>query len=252
MDPDSSQTPRPAAPTRSEGLWFSDGGLILQAEDRLFRVAGSPDNQPLIEGCPVVTLHDSPKDVDYFLRAIFDSGFFERPPAPTTLDIVSGVLRLSTKYDVGYLRRRALLHLATVSACTLEEHTSIASTATFDSKRGLMSRAMLASEFNLQWAQLPAMYRISTCTVEQIMDGALTLSPPFALQRTCIAAHCSLRLAQTTETFSFLRPLSVPGCHFPDTCHHLRHNLYEKLCSHQRVDPHGGQRPRHVNERRFL
>ncbi|KAJ7729829.1 hypothetical protein DFH07DRAFT_703847, partial [Mycena maculata] len=122
--------------------------IVLQAGDRIFRVAGSlagsilaarstvfqdmlsipqPESQPLIVGCPIVVLHDSP-DAEYFLRAVFDSdlslscsfhasfspilaSFFERPPARTTFAILSGVLRLGIKYDVAYLRRRALLHL---------------------------------------------------------------------------------------------------------------------------------------------
>jgi hypothetical protein len=34
-----------------------------------------PDSQPLVDGCPLVTLHDSPVDAEYFLRAVFDSRF---------------------------------------------------------------------------------------------------------------------------------------------------------------------------------
>ncbi|KAJ7607255.1 hypothetical protein DFH06DRAFT_1486543 [Mycena polygramma] len=102
---------------RVDDLWFVDHGLVVQAGNRLFRVSSAtlaarssifrdmfsipqPERQPLIDGCPVILLHDSPIDAEYFLRAIFDSGFFERPPAPTTFPIVSGILKLSTKYDV--------------------------------------------------------------------------------------------------------------------------------------------------------
>ncbi|KAJ7610470.1 hypothetical protein FB45DRAFT_700290, partial [Roridomyces roridus] len=113
--------------TRVEDLWFEDSGLIIQAGDSLFRVSGSvlaarspifrdmlaipqPEDQPKMDGCPIVVLPDSAEDTEYFLRAIFDSSFFEGPPKPTTEPTVAGVLRLSTKYDIGFLRQRALLH----------------------------------------------------------------------------------------------------------------------------------------------
>lgn len=71
-------------------LWFSDCGLVIQAENSLFRVSGSmlavrssffrdmlafpqPANPDLVEGCPVVRLPDSAEDVTGFLTALFDS-----------------------------------------------------------------------------------------------------------------------------------------------------------------------------------
>ncbi len=77
-------------PTRVEELWFSDGGLVVQAEQSLFRVSAGilaarspvfqdmlsftqPPDAQSIEGCPVVKLLDSAADVTCFFRAIFDS-----------------------------------------------------------------------------------------------------------------------------------------------------------------------------------
>lgn len=77
-------------PTRVEELWFSDGNLIVQAETSLFRVYGAflaarssvfkdmlsfpqPADAEMVEGCPVVRLHDSADDVTCFFKAIFDS-----------------------------------------------------------------------------------------------------------------------------------------------------------------------------------
>ncbi|THU75115.1 hypothetical protein K435DRAFT_707641, partial [Dendrothele bispora CBS 962.96] len=112
---------------RVEELWFEDGTLIIEARGSAFRVyAGllsarssvfhdmmsipqpaSSASQP----CPTVTLHDSPQDLTHFLKAIMDSQYFESPPHKTSVPIITGVLRLSTKYDVPYLRKRALMHL---------------------------------------------------------------------------------------------------------------------------------------------
>jgi hypothetical protein len=77
-------------PTRVEELWFSDSGLVVQAEQSLFRVSGAvlaarspifkdmlsftqPPDAETIDGCPVVKLPDLAIDITCFFRAIFDS-----------------------------------------------------------------------------------------------------------------------------------------------------------------------------------
>lgn len=78
-------------PTRINGLWFDDGNLILKAETYLFRIYGGllaarssvfrdmlsfpppEEGNATLEGCPVVFVYDSPRDLTHFLRAIFDS-----------------------------------------------------------------------------------------------------------------------------------------------------------------------------------
>ena len=77
-------------PTRVEELWFSDGSLVVQAEQSLFRVSGAvlaarssvfndmlgiaqPPDSETIDGCSMVRLPDSAEDVTCFFRAIFDS-----------------------------------------------------------------------------------------------------------------------------------------------------------------------------------
>lgn len=71
-------------------LWYSDGSLVIQAEQSVFRVYGAvlaaqstffrdmllvpqPAEEPRIDGCPLVHIHDSAVDVKHFLKAIFDS-----------------------------------------------------------------------------------------------------------------------------------------------------------------------------------
>jgi hypothetical protein len=86
-----------------DGLWFSNDTLVvLRAGDSLFRIprsilaARSPvframfefpqpppcgdgmadsDGDEMMDGSPVVRLHDSPTQVEPFLRAIFDSRY---------------------------------------------------------------------------------------------------------------------------------------------------------------------------------
>lgn len=75
--------------TRAPGLWFEDGGLIIRAQSTLFRVSRdvlathssvfrdmlalpSAGEGNMRDGCPFVHLPDNAKDVEYFLRALFD------------------------------------------------------------------------------------------------------------------------------------------------------------------------------------
>ncbi|KAJ7205333.1 hypothetical protein B0H12DRAFT_986526, partial [Mycena haematopus] len=76
--------------------------------------SGAPGNQgdEFIDGIPVVVLHDAADDVEVFLRAIFDSSYFMPAPEPANFTDVLAILRLSHKYDVEYLQRRALRHLS--------------------------------------------------------------------------------------------------------------------------------------------
>ncbi|KAJ7182429.1 hypothetical protein C8R43DRAFT_1228861 [Mycena crocata] len=91
---------------RVENLWFSNDTLVIRAENRMFRVSKSilamrspvfsdmvvfpqptngektDDRDEMIEGSPVVHLHDSGTAVEALLNAIFDSSYFMPPPAP--------------------------------------------------------------------------------------------------------------------------------------------------------------------------
>jgi hypothetical protein len=79
---------------RVDELWFPDANLILRAENKLFRVYGGvlgarssvfrdmvafpqpahPEGD-IMDGIPVVRLHDSAGEVEEFLRAVFDSRY---------------------------------------------------------------------------------------------------------------------------------------------------------------------------------
>ncbi|KAJ7111286.1 hypothetical protein C8R44DRAFT_711711 [Mycena epipterygia] len=128
-----SDTPLPsdAALQRCPDLWFADCGLIVRADNVLFRVSREmlaarspvfadmlsftqPDGAEMIEGCPVVLLPDSSRDVTVFFKALFNHDFFMPYPAKTNFATISGVLRLSNKYDVDSLRKRALVHLGSI------------------------------------------------------------------------------------------------------------------------------------------
>ncbi|KAJ6582146.1 hypothetical protein B0H19DRAFT_984317 [Mycena capillaripes] len=133
----------PAVLQEVEGLWFHADLIILQAGNRIFRVFTTilkekspvfadlfslpqPDAESAavetIGGVPVVKMHDDPAELEMFLKAIFDSNFFMPPPTMTRIEVIVGVLRLAHKYDVSFLRHRALEHLGTVYCTRLEDY----------------------------------------------------------------------------------------------------------------------------------
>ncbi|KAF5383576.1 hypothetical protein D9615_003510 [Tricholomella constricta] len=128
---------------RHSDLWFEDGSVICRAEDTLFKVHMSvlarhseffkdmfsmPQPKSRCDddtatpkhvlkgietgGIPVVELYDTAEDVGNLLTALYDGPAFggnDQEDFP----VVSGVLRLSTKYIIEGLRARALEHLST-------------------------------------------------------------------------------------------------------------------------------------------
>ncbi|KAJ7631381.1 hypothetical protein DFH06DRAFT_1337791 [Mycena polygramma] len=99
---------------RAEDFWFSNDLFVLHAENTIWPLAAFQQSEmEMVDGSPVVRLHDAAAHVEVFLRAIFDSSYFMPPPTKVELQEVLGILRLAHKYDVNYLFRRALQHLST-------------------------------------------------------------------------------------------------------------------------------------------
>ncbi|KAJ6592181.1 hypothetical protein DFH09DRAFT_1415107 [Mycena vulgaris] len=122
---------------KEEALWFSAKVVVLKADTRIFRVFAailkaqssvfadmftfpqpSSADTEIMEGFPVLKLHDNPDEIAVFLKAIFDSSFSMPPPAEPRFNDIMGILRLAHKYDVPYLRPRALEHLGTFNPNT--------------------------------------------------------------------------------------------------------------------------------------
>lgn len=59
------------------------------------------------------------------LKSLLIISYFPSPPERTEIDITIGILRLAHKYDVSFLRRRALGHLGTMYFTRLEDYDTI-------------------------------------------------------------------------------------------------------------------------------
>ena len=70
----------------------------------------SQSQDETMDGCPLISLQDSPDDLASLLIALYDGTTFG-DNGREDFKVVSGILRLSTKYMVDSLRTKALAHL---------------------------------------------------------------------------------------------------------------------------------------------
>ncbi|KAF6750096.1 hypothetical protein DFP72DRAFT_991720 [Ephemerocybe angulata] len=259
--------------TRADGLWFEDGNLILQAEQTLFRIyrgllcarssvfgdmfAFPPpaEGNMMFDGCPIVQTYDSAQDMGFFLRAVLDSDFFEAPPSQTTMPILEGVLRLSTKYDVRYLRQRAMAHLLTTYPTTLAGWKARDAARTIPSVENTPFVVLnLAREFDMPWLVPSVAYCISSHDINKTLDGAPwagktqaqgegVVKLGWADIKMCIKGRNNILVRQNAMALSFAKGSrrapnraaavspapSTPTCPAPDQCAFMRFRCAEIL-----------------------
>ncbi|KAJ8079489.1 hypothetical protein PM082_011076 [Marasmius tenuissimus] len=133
---------RPHAPlTRCSELWFSDGNIVLIAEQRfafkvhrgvlarhsevfadMFRVPQPIDMEvdTELEGCQHVEMaHDRADDVYFLLKSLYDGLHFMKRRRGSQFPSLLSTLRLSTKYIIPVLRQRCLDQLSSDWPSTL-------------------------------------------------------------------------------------------------------------------------------------
>ncbi|KAJ7184642.1 hypothetical protein C8R46DRAFT_938626 [Mycena filopes] len=259
---------------RVQELWFEDGNIILQAGNTQYRVfrgilaARSPVFQDmlsfpqppaseLVEGCPLVHLHDSATEVTVFLRALFDSGYFLPYPFATDLNILSGTLRLSHKYGVEFLRRRALIHLSSSYPTTFSDFEAIfihpnEDLPLFKCPSWIRPESLpykifivhLAREVEALWILPLAFYSLGisfTSLGPAIFHGtnyngvSATLS--LEDQKSFVAGHNAQSMAVTDDILRFLiQPFEIDGCE-GQGCYQRRLAALEASRAFRQIDP---------------
>ncbi|KAJ7119180.1 hypothetical protein C8R44DRAFT_625570 [Mycena epipterygia] len=266
IDPTPSNTevdtdPPASEPQRVKDLqWFEYGDIVLTAGSSQYRVHGGilaarspvfqdmfafpqPPDSELVDGCPLVRLPDPATEVTVFLKAIFDPEFFMPFPAQTTFENVVGCLRLSHKYGVDYLRRRALVHLSSGYRTMLSEWDS--STYKMNPSPGRsasdittwfwptnvaynMSVINLAREVDALWVLPIAFYRISASFSEvdsDVFHGTVYNGAPTSLslqdQKMILIGHRGQSASTNADILRFLsypRSANIQGCELPTHC----------------------------------
>ncbi|KAJ7099057.1 hypothetical protein C8R43DRAFT_1048701 [Mycena crocata] len=221
--------------TRVDDLWFSNDTLVIKAGKKMFRVSKSilaarstvfqdmlAFPQPggaegeLVDGSPVVILHDSGEDVEVFLRAIFDSSYFMPPPEPTDFDAAMAILRLSQKYDIPYLHRRALQHLSCRNPTDLHHGPYIPD----DKPMRSLHIVTAATEVGALWLLPFAYYLSSTYDPATIISSGVSDD----VVRKCLIGQTDLvRASMDVGRFSSTFP--VDQCTTRTMCEHLRKTI---------------------------
>ncbi|KAJ7318533.1 hypothetical protein DFH08DRAFT_1036300 [Mycena albidolilacea] len=232
-----------------DGLWFSDDALVvLRAGESIFRLpksilaARSPvfqamlefpqptasvrdsmmDADEMIDGSPVVCMPDSATDLEPFLRAIFDSSYFMPPTAKFDFHALLGILRLSHKYDVGYLYKRAVCHMETIYPIEMDRIEGIRSNnLDYHQEIGLTLTAIpVLHEVGATWLLPYAYYNVA-----EFPSGALiSAGEPWDKCGADMKQTCFLLLpVQIRATERLSHALTTPStCASSDTCDLLK------------------------------
>jgi hypothetical protein len=113
--------------------------------------------------------------------------FFEPPPKVTRLPDVLGILRLSDKYDVVYLRHRALEHLETVYVSSLDAYDAGSIMSTFGvTEKGHVFVARVAMQVNAPWIVPCAVYKACSAGLTSICDMDSEETTIDSLQKKCL------------------------------------------------------------------
>ena len=120
------------------------------------------------------------------------------------------MLHLSLKYDVPYLRRRALLHLSTTFPTTLSAWRVRDENRTIPPVENTPFAALLlARQFDLPWLIPSILYCISTHAFEKTLDYALwheeQISMAWEDKRMSILGRQKILLRQTGITMAMAR-----------------------------------------------
>ncbi|KAJ7648630.1 hypothetical protein DFH06DRAFT_1423224 [Mycena polygramma] len=224
-------------------LWFSPNVAIFRAQSRTFRVfvdilkekstvfadmftfpQPPSSDMETVDGVPAVIVHDDPAEMEVFLKAIFDSNFFMPPPAESQIMDTLGILRLAHKYDVPYLRRRALEHLGTLYPTQLTEWNpekmKPSNSIAFGQR---IATIETATQVGALWLLPTAYYDVCRRHLSTIIEEPRWLALAETARNTCLRGY----LAQIQQTLQVLSFLSITkgedsNCEDPAGCNKKR------------------------------
>jgi hypothetical protein len=161
------------------------------------------------------------------------------PPEPVEYRALGGILCLSHKYDVKYLHRRALQHLAvrlyfpSVEAYrssrkySIEEpwHIKFSGSYVEPDASELLSIIKLCKRVGADWL-LPMAYYYACCHLRQVDLLSMTSKEDGHHSRVCLYA-CRYLIANKVAAFGFLKPNSrmIEDCLDRERCQNLRQGL---------------------------
>ncbi|KAJ3548717.1 hypothetical protein NMY22_g1157 [Coprinellus aureogranulatus] len=247
--------------TRSD-IWLEDGSIVIQAEQTQFKVHRgllarvSPifadvfsvpqpaQGDLMVEGCPVLHLQDSARDITHLLSTLYDLRYHTKQPIP--FEVASALLRLGRKYEIKQLFQEIVCRLKTDLPTTLVEADNQPDPNNWkeiDNEINIIYdivELILASNFSELHCVLPITY--FWCCAERIdemvqgtdyehEDGSMVTSkptlPPDA-QRACLAGRQKL-IDRFNVVFSWVDTLPTTECSSFVQCSKLSRALVNAL-----------------------
>ncbi|TDL16681.1 hypothetical protein BD410DRAFT_776883 [Rickenella mellea] len=179
-------------------LWFDDGNIILTTNASLFRVhrcllsMNSPVFADMLsmpqpehvedgyEGFPLVEISDNDTDFTHLLCFFYDHRYYQGG-SETTFEKISGLLRMSTKYQMDDLRDEVISHLAMAYPSTVKKYLEVVNGETplplFPPFRGQhFAVVALARETDASILLPAALWRSMCMPTRDILKGAVDLN----------------------------------------------------------------------------
>ncbi|KAG5643343.1 hypothetical protein DXG03_001063 [Asterophora parasitica] len=253
-------------PIRSDEFWFSDGSIVILVENTAFRVHKSilskhsdvfadlftvpqpvastlgNDSADSIEGVPVVHLSDNVADFTEVIRALYEPFHFDKlkPDADlvSLIHFVSGILRVSTKYNIVALREKCIAVLRTKFPSTLADCDMLIQSRYKYAASTIVRAIPLARESNVPEI-LPWAFYISTNIAHEALLEDTVLS--WHDKALCLAGKHHLWEMQKTVTHRFHfdnvggKP---PTCQNPNCLPRLPQMMSWRRTEELRVSPH--------------
>ncbi|EIW79922.1 hypothetical protein CONPUDRAFT_145017 [Coniophora puteana RWD-64-598 SS2] len=115
--------------TKRSTPWYDDGNIVLVSANSsaLFRVhrgilcsystifkdmfTASHEGEEVIDGCPVVHMHDTEDDLKHVLMAMYSRSYFPSGAKSAPVTVIAAFLRLGKKYEISDLYDEAQAHL---------------------------------------------------------------------------------------------------------------------------------------------
>ncbi|EKM84429.1 hypothetical protein AGABI1DRAFT_67833 [Agaricus bisporus var. burnettii JB137-S8] len=209
--------------TRHPKFYFNDGSIILDVERTHFRVHQSllnrqselfesmfslkqPENATRVDGCLLVELAgDSVSDMEEFFCTVYDPFYFDRLECTSDVDtlikFISGILRISAKYEMTMIKRKCVSVLLEKFPITLAGCDRIMKSEYRYKTNAIVDAINLAHTANVPEI-LPWAYYISThVSVKDLLHDPNLSWKDKAL---CLAGKERLWHAQKTRTHAFL------------------------------------------------
>ncbi|KAF9048919.1 hypothetical protein BJ165DRAFT_1343369 [Panaeolus papilionaceus] len=241
--------------TKHPEFYFQDGSVVLIVEKVAFRVHQSvlsrhsevfkgmwdmpqPPEAESYDGCPAVVLLDSVRDFEDVMKVLYDSFYFDKLKPDSGLSnlitFISGILRISTKYNMAQLRNKCINIIQEKFPSTLAGCDAVLSKHTQYIPSEIVRIIPLARETNVPKVLPWAFYLCCHIEVEELMvNTALSWSD----KALCLAGKEHLWKVQKTISHSFLFEFKqVPGC--PSGCARVVPQISWQDCETLRKSPH--------------